>query len=137
MKVAELQIQDRARQIETIRKPRSHPAASRADSRGKGEAISSFSSILQKKLEENRQLRFSAHAVRRMEERQLLHSDNLIERLETGVQQLERKGAKSSLVLVDDTAFLVSVKNRTIITAMNKQNTMNQVFTNIDSVIFV
>lgn len=64
-------------------------------------------------------------------------SQNEIERLNNGVKQLDEKGSKNSLILVDDTAFVVSVRNKMVITAIDKQMSANNVFTNIDSVAIV
>lgn len=96
-----------------------------------------FADILEKRIEETNTVKFSAHAVKRLEERSLMISANEIERLNNGVKQLDAKGSKNSLVLVDDTAFVVSVRNKTVITALDKQMSTNNVFTNIDSVAIV
>jgi flagellar operon protein len=53
------------------------------------------------------------------------------------VDKAEAKGAKESLVLVDDVALVVSVKNRTVITAVDRQHLKENVFTNIDSAVVV
>jgi flagellar operon protein len=45
------------------------------------------------------------------------------------------KGARESLVLLDQTAFVVSVPNRTVITVVDKENLKQNVFTNIDSAV--
>lgn len=96
-----------------------------------------FADILDKNLEEMNSVKFSAHAVKRLEERSLMVSQNEIERLNNGVKQLDAKGSKNSLILVDDTAFVVSVRNKMVITAIDKQMSANNVFTNIDSVAIV
>ena len=96
-----------------------------------------FADILNQRIEESNTVKVSAHAVKRLEERSLMVSANEIERLNNGVKQVDAKGSKNSLILVDDTAFVVSVKNKTVITAIDKQMTVNNVFTNIDSVAIV
>ena len=60
-----------------------------------------------------------------------------VQRLESGVQKMADKGAQSSLLLMNDSAYVVSVKNRTVITAMDMQTARENVFTNIDSVAFL
>jgi len=47
-----------------------------------------------------------------------------------------RKGSKDSLVLIDDIAFVVNVRNRTVITAVNSNELKENVFTNIDGAVF-
>jgi len=96
-----------------------------------------FADILGKRIEESNLVSFSAHAVKRLEERALQISPNEIERLNDGVKQLDAKGSKNSLVMVDDTAFVVSIRNKTVITAIDKNLAGNNLFTNIDSVAFV
>ena len=54
-------------------------------------------------------------------------------RLQDATSQAREKGMKESLVLVDNLAFIVNVKNNTVITAVN--DTKNAVFTNIDGAI--
>mgnify|MGYP003346910835 CR=1 FL=1 len=57
-------------------------------------------------------------------------------RLERAVGQAEAKGAKDSLILLDELALVVSVQNRTVVTAMDESSSKEHVFTNIDSVVF-
>jgi len=58
-------------------------------------------------------------------------------RLENGIKQVANKGANNSLVMIDNNAYIVNVKNRTIVTAVDQQSLKNNVFTNIDSVAIV
>jgi flagellar operon protein len=53
--------------------------------------------------------------------------------LENALDQLDRRGAKESLVLMGDRAFVVGVPNRTVITVVDRSEAMGTVFTNIDS----
>lgn len=75
---------------------------------------------------------FSAHAQARMQERGIELSEESLQKLDTAVSDLDRKGARESLVYMDGTAFVVSVPNRTVITAMDGRNEEN-IITNIDS----
>ena len=97
----------------------------------------SFGDVLSQKIAEHTPLKFSAHALRRIEENEMLISPDALSRLQNGVKQVEAKGAKDSLILVDDTAYIVSVTNKTVVTAINQARTMENVFTNIDSVAIV
>lgn len=76
---------------------------------------------------------FSAHAETRMRERGISLSDGDLQKLDTAVSDLEKKGARESLVYMDGTAFVVSVRNRTVITAMDGSRPQDNIITNIDS----
>jgi flagellar operon protein len=82
-------------------------------------------------------LKLSGHAQTRLASRdiQLQHED--WDRVLRGVERAAEKGARESLVLLDDVALVVSVKNRTVITALDKQQMRENVFTNIDSAVIV
>jgi flagellar operon protein len=86
-------------------------------------------------VEKTQPLRWSAHALQRIERRSIDVNGAVGERLEAGVQRAAAKGARDSLVLVDETAFVVSVRNRTVITAVDREHMKEQVFTNIDSAV--
>lgn len=86
---------------------------------------------------EKPKLTFSQHAQLRLAERDITLSDEQIERLNDGMSRAEAKGAKESIFLLEDLAFVVSVKNNTVITAMNQQEMQEQVITNIDSAVLL
>lgn len=80
-------------------------------------------------------LRWSAHAVERLTQRRIAVTPEVQQRLEGAVERLAAKGGRESLVMVDRTAFVVSVTNRTVITAVDQAGMRDQVFTNIDSAV--
>jgi flagellar operon protein len=80
-------------------------------------------------------VRFSAHALQRLQKRGIDVDPTTLARLQGGVGRAAAKGSRDSLVLVDDTAFVVSVPNRTVITAVDREHMREQVFTNIDSAV--
>ena len=82
-------------------------------------------------------LKLSSHAQTRLASRNIELDKAQWERVLGGVDKAEAKGAKESLVMLDDIALVVSVRNRTVITAMDKENLHNNVFTNIDSAVIV
>ena len=49
--------------------------------------------------------------------------------------QVNAKGGRESLVMLDDTALVVSVKNDTVVTVVDREQLKNNVFTNIDSAV--
>ena len=59
------------------------------------------------------------------------------DRVVSGVDKAAQKGAKESLVMVDNVALVVSVRNRTVITAVPQEHLKDNVFTNIDSAVIV
>jgi flagellar operon protein len=78
---------------------------------------------------------FSKHAVQRLERRNLPVDPTVMQRLQDGVDRAAGKGARDAVVLVDDTAFVVSVSNRTVVTAVGRDQMKDHVFTNIDSAV--
>jgi flagellar operon protein len=78
---------------------------------------------------------FSKHAVQRLERRGLEVDGTTMSRLTDGLDRAAGKGSRDAVVLVDDTAFVVSVANRTVITAVGRDQMQDHVFTNIDSAV--
>ena len=80
-------------------------------------------------------LKFSAHAQTRLQSRRISLEGGRMERLESAVRQAAGKGSKDALVLMDELAMVVSVKNRTVVTVVDRDNLKQNVFTNIDSAV--
>lgn len=80
-------------------------------------------------------LKFSGHAVERMQTRGIHYSQEMLRRIEQAVEKAAQKGAKETLVVTDDSAMIVAVKNNTVVTVMDKANMKENVFTNIDSTV--
>jgi flagellar operon protein len=80
-------------------------------------------------------LQFSRHALARVQRRGIQLDSATLGRLSEGVGRAASKGSRDSLVLVDGTAFVVSVSNRTVITAVGSEHMKDNVFTNIDSAV--
>lgn len=97
----------------------------------------SFQEILKttsvQETEQLQNLRFSKHANERLATRGINLSAEQMERLETGTTKAREKGIRESLVMVDDLAFIVNVKNNTVITAMDDSSA--GIFTNIDGAV--
>ncbi|HBG22000.1 MAG TPA: flagellar protein [Peptococcaceae bacterium] len=90
---------------------------------------SSFEDVLAKRV------KFSGHAQDMVSRRQIDLSPGHIQRINDAVNKAEEKGARDSLVLIDGIALVVSVKNRTVITAVDQPHMKGKVFTNIDSAV--
>ncbi|MCG9894607.1 MAG: hypothetical protein MH204_03925 [Fimbriimonadaceae bacterium] len=82
-------------------------------------------------------LKVSGHAQTRLESREIQMDAARWQRVMEGVDRAAAKGAQESLVMVDDIALVVSVKNRTVITAVDQDSLKDQVFTKIDSAVIV
>lgn len=80
-------------------------------------------------------LKFSKHAVNRLSDRNIDLNQELMERLNAGVQSAGEKGIKESLVMVDRLAFIVNIPNNTVVTAMDSTNTNENIYTNIDGAV--
>lgn len=96
-----------------------------------------FSEILKSEQNstDNSTLKFSKHANERLASRNIDLSDAQLERLETGARRAQEKGIHESLVMVDNIAFIVNVKNNTVITAVNDSD--EKIFTNIDGAVII
>ena len=93
-----------------------------------------FDQLLQNKIEQG-SVKFSKHATARMESRGIAFNPQQMERLESALSQVSAKGGKESLVMLDNTALVVSVKNDTVVTVVDRDQLKNNVFTNIDSAV--
>lgn len=78
-------------------------------------------------------VRFSKHASRRLDSREIELSDEQKDRLNQAAGKARDKGLNEPLVMVDNLAFIVNIKNNTVVTALN--DTERSVFTNIDGAI--
>jgi flagellar operon protein len=78
-------------------------------------------------------LRFSAHAMQRLQSRNIRLTPSDLQQMNSMADKAAAKGAKQSLFVMGDVAMVVSIKNRTVITAVDGQSMKENVFTNIDS----
>ncbi|HTD33891.1 MAG TPA: TIGR02530 family flagellar biosynthesis protein [Candidatus Elarobacter sp.] len=78
-------------------------------------------------------LKFSAHAQQRLESRNIRLSNDDVAKMNAMADKAAAKGAKQSLFMMRDTAMVVSITNRTVITAVDQSSMKENVFTNIDS----
>ena len=106
--------------------PRSRPTATKP--------TESFAKILEGKLQQS-PLKFSAHAAKRLETRGINFTDQQLQTLEQAVEKARQKGGRETLILLGDVALVVSVVNRTVITAIDGESLKENVFTQIDSAV--
>lgn len=94
----------------------------------------SFQEILDnKQSEKTESLKFSKHANQRLATRNINLSAEQMERLENLTTKAREKGIRESLVMVDNMAFIVNVRNNTVITAVG--DSADSIFTNIDGAV--
>ena len=97
----------------------------------------SFDEALQAQLLGRSGVKLSAHAQKRLAERNVQLGADETARLGAAVDRIQAKGADKSLVLMDDLALVVSARNRVVITALDAASAKNGVFTGIDSAVIV
>ncbi len=108
------------------------PNASKANNAG-----IDFKSTLDNVVKSEARVQFSAHAKARLHSRGVDLSQEKLDALSKAIDKAEAKGARESLVLSDDAAYVVSVTNRTVITAFDRENLRDGVFTSIDSAVIL
>jgi flagellar operon protein len=82
-------------------------------------------------------LQFSKHAQDRLRLRDIRLSPDQLSRIQKGIEEVAQKGGKDSLVICGDISFVVNVPNRTVVTALDINQSSNHVFTQIDSAVIV
>lgn len=105
-----------------------------ANSSGKAEP-SSFKDMFSKELASSTGVQFSKHAEQRLYSRGIELSDVTLNKISDAISRADTKGSKETLILTDDVALVVSVKNRTVITAFDRDNLREGVVTSIDSAV--
>ena len=100
----------------------------------------SFGQILEdksKNITQGSVLKFSKHASNRLSMRNIELSDEQVNRLQDGMQKANAKGIKDSLMIMDKLAFIVNVPSSTVVTAMDQNETSDNIFTNIDGAVII
>jgi flagellar operon protein len=112
----------------------------------KGEFDQSLQQAIQKSAQPNdapelnnmtQGLKFSAHATQRLRERQITFDPETLSKMNEAINKADSKGVQDTLLITDKAALIVNVPNRTVITAMDKNNLSGNVFTNIDGAVII
>ncbi len=82
-------------------------------------------------------LKFSAHASQRLRDRKINLDATTLAKVNDAVDKADSKGVQDTLILTSDAALIVNVKNRTVITAIDRNAIAGNVFTNIDGAVLV
>ena len=106
---------------------------------GAVDAVGSFSQVLDQTLKKSQsaEVKFSAHALERLKDRNIHLTGADLEQIRDAVDKAAAKGSKESLLVKSDLAFVVNVPNRTVITAVPGNLMKDHVFTNIDSAVLL
>ncbi|KJS15908.1 MAG: hypothetical protein VR69_11630 [Peptococcaceae bacterium BRH_c4b] len=99
--------------------------------------VKPFGELLQDRISGISGLKLSAHAERRLKERNIVLNNEDMAKIEDAVTRAAAKGSRESLVLYGDIALVASITNRTLITAMDGDSLKEHVITNIDSAVIV
>lgn len=93
-----------------------------------------FDEILKSEIE---RVRFSNHALKRLEERNIELNDDDLSLLNDAVLRAEQKNTRDVLILLRDIAFIVNVKNKTVVTVVDGESMREHIFTNIDGAVII
>jgi flagellar operon protein len=96
-----------------------------------------FKDILNKELSKKDSFVISNHAAERLKTRNISLNENDMNKINEGINKAVEKGSNESLILYKDLVLVASIKNRTIITAVDKDSSKGNVFTNVDSVVLL
>ena len=96
----------------------------------------SFQEVLDLK-KSTSELKFSKHADARLNERHINLTSEQLKRLNDGARKASEKGIGESLMIMDDLAFIVNIKNSTVVTAIDSKASEENIFTNIDGAVIV
>jgi flagellar operon protein len=95
-------------------------------------ASNDFGKLLES-IQNKNQIKISAHAQVRLKERNINLSESDINKIQTAVNSIKAKGGRDALILYNNVAYITSVNNNTIVTAVSSDNLKDNIFTNIDS----
>ncbi len=83
------------------------------------------------------QVQFSKHAEQRMLQRGVSLSGENLQDLTQAVERARQKGSKDTVVIGKQGAFIVNVTNNVVVTTITEQEMRENIFTNIDSAVFM
>lgn len=101
----------------------------------KTDKTNSFKDLLNNVANKNQNFTISKHAALRLNNIDFTEED--MKNIEKGFEIAESKNSKNTVMLYKDVALIASVENKTLITAVEKERSKDNIFTNIDSVIIL
>lgn len=118
------------RQAERINSTNQNTASSKNE-----EAKVSFKDLLDQNIKNT--VTFSKHASIRKEQRNIEVTEDDLEKLGDACDQAQEKGINNALIMMDDSAFIVSAANKRVITVMDKNEMKNKLFNDIEGAVFI
>lgn len=115
----------------SIQQPKLNPIQNRMPVAG------GFDQVLQQQLYQNKEIKFSKHAMERLETRNIQLTPQDMARINQAFNIAQGKGIKETLILMDDRVFVASVNNKTVITAALENQLKENVFSNIDGAVII
>lgn len=100
-------------------------------------AGSTFAGLMQQEIHKETGVQFSRHAEMRIQQRGIEVSPDMMNSLNQAVAKAREKGAKDTVVIGAQGAFIVNVPNNIVVTTMTEQEMKNNIFTNIDSAVLM
>ena len=82
-------------------------------------------------------VKLSSHAQKRLRQQNIIISPQDFSKINDAARRVEMKGSKESLMLLRDLALVVNIKNRTVVTAVDRARQKDKIFTNIDSTVIL
>ncbi|GAA0724145.1 TIGR02530 family flagellar biosynthesis protein [Clostridium malenominatum] len=96
-----------------------------------------FEQVLKKEISKDNEVTISKHATQRLLERDIKITEEDMKKINDAIDGARQKGCREGVILYKDVALIASIKNRTIITAMSKDESQGNIFTNIDSLVIL
>ncbi len=96
----------------------------------------SFQEVLEN-INKSNEVKFSKHAIERLKIRNISLSKEEIDKLHGAIHKASEKGVNEALILMNNKAFIASIKNNTIITAATDDQLKDNVFTKIDGAVII
>lgn len=96
-----------------------------------------FEEVLKNIQQPNNGIKFSKHALNRINNRDITVTTEEVAKLESAIEKADKKGISDALIYMDDKAFIVSIDNKTIVTTISKGQLKDNIFTNIDGAVII
>lgn len=96
-----------------------------------------FASMMQERIQQTEGVQFSKHAENRIKQRGINMSEDVMADLNLAVEKARAKGAKDTVIIGSEGAFIVNVPNNIVVTTISEQEMKNNIFTNIDSAVLM
>lgn len=98
-----------------------------------------FKELLERQIgpKDEKPIQLSVHAAKRLKERNMDLDNAEFFKLRSAFQKLQEKGGQDSLVITEKAAYIVDVANKKVVTAIDRENIADNVFTKIDSTVLV